>query len=201
MDIIGNMGVDGLRTAIWIVAIMAAVIVAGLQIWLPVMDNWQTSWRHRTLVVLRGLLAGVVAYAVANVAVVFYILAHATDPRWSVGKDAHIDAPKLSAGIPLFDGIVNALNGFGTTVENGVNDALAIKNAVLVSGEFMLTALWSLVPLAIVAVLTLGMSRYVEWWRARRVDDLVVRNAQLEADVAEMRKHMNLPVHAPKKPN
>ena len=201
MDIIGNMGVDGLRTAIWIVAIMAAVIVAGLQIWLPVMDNWQTSWRHRTLVVLRGLLAGVVAYAVANVAVVFYILAHATDPRWSVGKDAHIDAPKLSAGIPLFDGIVNALNGFGTTVENGVNDALAIKNAVLVSGEFMLTALWSLVPLAIVAVLTLGMSRYVEWWRARRVDDLVVRNAQLEADVAEMRELMNLSAHAPKKPN
>lgn len=201
MDVLGSMGIEGLHAVAWVAAIVACLGVAAIQIWLPIMENWRTSWRHVAVVALRSLLAGAVLYVIASLTVVVYIMAHATDPRWSVGRDARIDAPQLSAGIPLFDGIVNALNGFAGTVENGVNDALAIKNAFLVSGEFMLNLLWGLLVTVVIGAMTWIMSRYLAWWRARRVDELMVSNRELKANLDDVRRQLNLPAYIPKKPN
>lgn len=58
------------------------------------------------------------------------------DPRWSVGKDATLDSPELSAG-PIFQPITDALNDILAGVMGGVNDVIVLKNAFLTMPDFI----------------------------------------------------------------
>ncbi|GAB4100780.1 hypothetical protein [Sinomonas halotolerans] len=192
MDVLSTMGTDDLRTAVWIVAVAATVAVAALQLLAPTARRSGKDWRPAGLAALQSLRAGAGAYAAASLAAAFYILGHASDVRWSAGRDAPFDVPELAPSLPLFDGIVNALNGFASTVESGVNDALAIKNAFIVSGDFMVMALWGTVAMVCIAIAAFLLGRHVEAQRVRQLDELAVRQRHLEAEVGRLRDRLEL---------
>lgn len=135
---------------------------------------------------VNALLAATVAFAAANLAVVFYILAHLMDPRWSVGKDVTLDSPELSAG-PILQPITDTLNHILDGMTGSVNDVIALKNAFLTMPDFIVAAgraLLLLVPL-VVAIRVLAW--LVEKDQVRQID----RNTR---DLADIRAHLGLPI-------
>lgn len=112
MEMLSDFSVDTFKNLVWLVAF----IVGGLfLIGSPVSSLLKVTAR-----VINALLAATVSFAAANLAVVFYILAHLTDPRWSVGKDPTLDSPELSAG-PFFQPITDTLNEILRSLTGSLN--------------------------------------------------------------------------------
>lgn len=120
MELLSGFSVETFKTLVWV----AAAIVGGLF----VIGGPLSSPLKIAAKAVSALLAATVSFAAANLAVVFYILAHLTDPRWSVGKDPALDSPELSAG-PFFQPITDTLNDILSSLTGSLNNVIALKNA------------------------------------------------------------------------
>lgn len=176
MEVLSGVSVDTFKILVWIVALGIGVLF--------LVGGAASGPLARAARVVTGLLAAAASYAGANVAVVFYILANATDPRWSVGKDPGIDSPELSAG-PILQPITDTLNGILSTLTGGLNNVIAMKNAFLTIPDFIAAAGWAallLLPL-VLAVRVLG------WLLEKAQAKQIARNT---SDLADIRAHLGL---------
>jgi hypothetical protein len=178
MEMLSDFSVDTFKNLVWLVAF----IVGGLfLIGSPVSSPLKIAAR-----VINALLAATVSFAAANLAVVFYILAHLTDPRWSAGKDPTLDSPELSAG-PFFQPITDALNDVLRSLTGSLNNVIALKNAFLTTPDFIIAAGWAfllLLPLVIAV-------RIIAWLIERAQVRQIERNTR---DLADIRSQLGLAV-------
>jgi hypothetical protein len=176
MELLSDVNVDTFKILVW----CAAVIVGGVF----VMGRRPSSVLEMASRAISALLAATVSFVALNLAVVFYILAHLTDPRWSVGKDPSIASPELSAG-PILEPITNTLNDILSNVTGSLNNVIAIKNAFFTMPDFIVSAnwgLWLLLPLMIAL-------RIVSWNIKKRQAKQIERNAR---DLADLRSQLGL---------
>lgn len=191
MDVFGNFSIDTFKYLIWVLALIVTVLLA--------LSYPHKRPRQVVGLVLKSVLGASVAFFAASLAVVFYILAHPTDQRWSVGRDAAVKSPELSAGVPIFDGIVNSLNQFMGTMTGSVNDVLAIKNAFLSTTDFLLMAEWGLTAIVVIGIPVWVMGILDERWRKRQLDVLIRASENHDTNLAEIRKHLAMPKFEPRK--
>ncbi|SEQ04233.1 hypothetical protein SAMN05444745_103264 [Arthrobacter sp. OV608] len=164
------------KNLVWIIA-----VVIGL---LFLIGSRPSTLRKTAARVITALTAGTAAFAAANLAVVFYILAHLMDPRWSVGRDATIDSPELSAG-PFFQPITDTLNDILDGLTGSVNNVIALKNAFLTMPDFIVTAGWASVVLVGLAITNRILSSIIEKDQMKQID----RNTR---DLADIRAQFGL---------
>ena len=176
MEVLNHINVDTFKTLVWVAAsIVGGLFLIGRRISSPL----QIAFRA-----VGALLAGTVSFVAFNVAVVFYILSHLTDPRWSVGKDPKVDSPELSAGA-FFEPVTNTLNDILDNVTGNLNNVIAIKNAFFTIPDFIFAAGWGLL-LVLPAVITLRViSWFIEKSQAKQID----RNTR---DLADIRAQLGL---------
>lgn len=129
--------------------------------------------------------AGTAVFAAANLAVVFYILAHLMDPRWSIGRDATLESPELSAG-PFFQPVTDTLNDILDGLTGNLNNVIALKNAFLTMPEFIIAAGWASFALVGFAITNRILSSIIEKKQMKQID----RNTK---DLADIRAQIGLP--------
>lgn len=176
MELLGGASVDTFKNLVWIAALTIGVLffIGG-----PVSSPLKIAARTVT-----ALLAATVAFAAANLAVVFYILAHLMDPRWSDGKDATIDSPELAAG-PILQPITDTLNDILDGLTGSVNNVIALKNAFLTMPEFIVAAGWGFLLLVPLVIAVRILAWFVEKAQVRQID----RNTR---DLADIRAQFGL---------
>ena len=176
MEILSDVTLETFRLLVWVAAsIVGVVFLIGRRISSPL----QIASRAAS-----ALLAGTVSFVAFNLAVVFYILSHLTDPRWSVGKDPKVDSPELSAGA-FFEPVTNTLNDVLDNVTGSLNNVIAIKNAFFTIPEFVFSAGWGLL-LLIPVVITL---RVLSWFAEKSQVQQIDRNTR---DLADIRSQLGL---------
>ncbi|MFE4833921.1 hypothetical protein ACFRAU_04470 [Arthrobacter sp. NPDC056691] len=176
MEVLSQLSVDTFKTLVWV----AAAVIGGLF----VIGRPTISGLHIASRTVSAILAAAVSFVALNLAVVFYILAHLTDPRWSIGKDPKIDSPKLSAG-PFFEPITNTLNDVLGTVTGSLNNAISIKNALFTIPDFIVLAGWGLQLLLPLVIALHFIGRAIKRRQARQI----ARNTQ---DLADIRSQLGL---------
>lgn len=176
MEVLNGFGVDTFKGAVW----FAALIIGGLfTIGSPISSPLKIA-----AAAVNSLLVATASFAAANLAVVFYILVHLSDPRWSVGKDPRIDSPELSVG-PFFQPVTDVLNEILDNLTGTLNNAIALKNAFLTMPDFIIAAGWGaalFLPLVIVA-------RIIAWRIAKEQVRQIDRNTR---DLADIRAQFGL---------
>jgi hypothetical protein len=176
MEMLSDFSVDTFKNVVWAVALIVGLLfLVGSRVSSPVTIAARA---------VTALLAATVAFAVANLAVVFYILAHLTDPRWSVGKDPTLDSPELSAG-PFFQPVTDTLNDILSSLTGSLNNVIALKNAFLTMPDFIISAGWAfllLLPLVIAV-------RIIAWFIDRDQAKQIERNTR---DLADIRAQFGL---------
>ncbi|PNH86076.1 hypothetical protein [Arthrobacter sp. AFG20] len=174
--VLGQVSVDTFKILVWI----GASIIGGLFVFgRRVSSGWEIASRMVSV-----LLAATISFVGLNMAIVFYILAHLADPRWSVGKDPMVDIPELSAG-SFFEPVTNTLNDVLNKVSGSLNDAISIKNAFLIIPDFVVPAgqaLWLLLALMIAA-------RLISWKIGKMRAQEIERNTR---DLADIRSQLGL---------
>ena len=176
MELLSGFSVETFKTLVWV----AATVVGGLF----VIGGPLSSPLKIAAKAVSALLAATVSFAAANLAVVFYILAHLTDPRWSVGKDPTLDSPELSAG-PFFQPVTDTLNDILSSLTGSLNNVIALKNAFLTMPDFIISAGWAfllLLPLVIAV-------RIIAWFIDRDQAKQIERNTR---DLADIRAQFGL---------
>lgn len=177
MEMLSDVSVDTLKNLVW----LAAFIVGGLfVIGSPVSSPLKITARA-----VNALLAATLSFAAANLAVVFYILAHLIDPRWSVGKDPTLASPELSAG-PIFQPVTDNLNDILGSLTGSLNNVIALKNAFLTMPDFIVAAglaFLLLLPLVIIV-------RIIAWLIEKEQVRQIERNTR---DLADIRAQFGLP--------
>ena len=178
MEMLNGVSVDTFKNLVW----LAAFIVGGLfVIGSPVSSPLKITARA-----VSALLAATVSFAAANLAVVFYILAHLTDARWSVGKDPTLDSPHLSAG-PFFQPITDTLNDILSSLTGSLNNVIALKNAFLTVPDFIIAAGWALLVLLPLVIAVRIIAWLIEKEQVRQIE----RNTR---DLADIRTQLGLAV-------
>lgn len=170
MEMLSGADVETFKKLVWV-----AALIFGLLFFIgrPTASPLKIAARAVT-----ASLAATAAFAAANLAVVFYILAHLMDPRWSVGKDATLDSPELSAG-PILQPITDTLNHILEGMTGGVNNVIALKNAFLTMPDFIVAAGWALLLLVPLVVAARVLAWLVEKDQVRQID----RNTRDLADI------------------
>jgi disulfide bond formation protein DsbB len=138
VDLLAGVSGEGLRLLPWVPAIGFALVAAVLR---P---------RRIHLVALGTVLLFAALSAGAGV----YVLNHVGDARWSAGEESRLSAPSFS-GTPLVGQFLVPLDSVLNQVVGGVNEFLALQQALPVALDFFAAAGWALLvsfPLAIVAV-------------------------------------------------
>lgn len=176
MEVLSDVTVETFRILVWISAsIVGGLFLIGRRISSPP----QIASRA-----VGALLAGTVSFVAFNLAVVFYILSHLTDPRWSIGKDPKVVSPELSAG-PFFEPITNTLNDILSNLTGGLNNVIAIKNAFYTIPDFIFSAGWGLLLLLPLVIALRVISWFIEKSQAKQID----RNTR---DLADIRSQLGL---------
>lgn len=176
MELLSDFSVETFKNLVWV----AAFVVGGLfVIGSPLSSPLKIAARAAN-----ALLAATASFAAANMAVVFYILAHLTDPRWSVGKDPRIDSPELSAG-PLFRPITDTLNDILGSLTGSLNNVIALKNAFLTMPDFIVAAGWGFLLLLPLVIAVRIIAWLIETEKAKQID----RNTR---DLADIRAQFGL---------
>lgn len=168
--------VETFKTLVWIVALIFGLLF--------LVGSPTTSPLRIAARAVNALLAATAAFAAANLAVVFYILAHLMDPRWSVGKDPALESPELSAG-PILQPITDTLNHILDGMTGSVNNVIALKNAFFTMPEFIVAAGWGLLLLVPLVIAVRILAWLVEKDQARQID----RNTR---DLADIRAQFGL---------
>jgi hypothetical protein len=176
MEVLNDVGIDTFKTLVWVAAsIIGALFVIGRR---------TSSWLNIASRAVSAVLAATASFIALNLAVVFYILAHLTDPRWSVGKDPKIDSPELSAG-PFFEPVTNTLNDVLSGLTGSLNSAIAIKNAFFTIPDFVFSAGCGLALLFPLVIVLYFIGRAIKKRHARQID----RNTR---DLADIRSQLGL---------
>lgn len=176
MEMLSGISVDTFKTLVW----LAALIIGGFfVVGRPVSSPLKITARA-----VNALLAATMSFAAANLAVVFYILAHLTDPRWSVGKDPTLDSPQLSAG-PIFQPITDTLNDILGSLTGSLNNVIALKNAFLTMPDFIIAAGWAFLLLVGLVIASRILSWFIEKDQMAQID----RNTR---DLADIRAQFGL---------
>jgi hypothetical protein len=176
MEMLSGVSVDTFKSLVW----LAAFIVGGLfVIGSPVSSPLKITARA-----VSALLAATVSFAAANLAVVFYILAHLTDQRWSVGKDPKLDSPQLSAG-PFFQPVTDTLNDILGSLTGSLNNVIGLKNAFLTMPDFIIAAGWAFLLLLPLVIAVRIIAWFIEKEQVRQID----RNTR---DLADIRAQFGL---------
>lgn len=176
MEMLSGASVDTFKNLVWIAAsIIGVLFLIGPRVSSPL------SIAARAVT---ALMAATAAFAAANVAVVFYILAHITDPRWSEGRDATLESPEVSAG-PFFEPVTNTLNGILSGLTGSVNDVIALKNAFLTMPDFIAGAGWALLLLVGLLIAHRVLSGFIE-------RDQLAQIARNTRDLADIRAQLGL---------
>ena len=175
-EMLSGTSVDTFKNLVWIAALIVGLFFV---IGDPVSSPPRVAARA-----VAALIAATVAFAVANLAVVFYILAHLMDPRWSVGKDATIASPELSAG-PFLQPITDSLNDILDGITGNINNVIALKNAFLTMPDFIVAAGWGLLLLVPLMIALRILAWFVEKDQVRQID----RNTR---DLSDIRAHLGL---------
>jgi hypothetical protein len=176
MEFLSGASVGTFKDLVWIIAL-------GISLLFLIGSRVSTPLKIAARVVT-ALTAGTAAFAAANLAVVFYILAHLMDPRWSVGRDATVESPVLSAG-PFLQPIADTLNGILDGLTGSVNNVIALKNAFLTMPEFIVTAGWASFALVGLAIANRILSSIIEKDQMKQID----RNTR---DLADIRAQFGL---------
>lgn len=176
MEMLNGASVDAFKNLVW-----GAAVIIGL---LFLLGSRVTTPMKIAARVLTATSAGAAAFSAANLAVVFYILAHITDPRWSVGRDATVESPEVSAG-PFFQPITDTLNRILHSLTGSVNDVIAMKNAFLIMPEFVGAAGWASVVLVVLAIANRILSSKIEKDQLKQIE----RNTR---DLADIRAQLGL---------
>lgn len=87
-------------------------------------------------------------YVIVNLVLVFYILSHPLDSRWSVGRTATISAPDLPGG-PVVDIVTNPLSDFFGGVTGNVN---ALVNTGATAIDFLILTAYGLIAVIILFI-------------------------------------------------
>jgi hypothetical protein len=170
MEMLSGASVDTFKNLVWIVAVAIGLLfLIGSRVYTP---------PRIAARVLTAATAGTGAFAASNLAVVLYILANLMDPRWSVGRDATVESPDLSAG-PFFEPITNTLNDVLDGLAGSVNSVIAMKNAFLTMPEFIFAAGWASLALVGLAVANRILSSSIEKEHMKLID----RNTRELADI------------------
>jgi hypothetical protein len=171
MEMLNDVSVGTFKNLVW----LAAFIVGGFfVIGSPVPSPLRITARA-----VNASLAATVSFAAANLAVVFYILAHLTDPRWSVGKDPTLDSPQLSAG-PIFQPITDTLNDILGSLTGSLNNVIALKNAFLTMPDFIVAAGWAFLLVLPLVIVVRIIAWLIEKEQVRQID----RNTRDLADIS-----------------
>lgn len=168
--------VDTFRNLVWVIAVIIGLLF--------LIGSRVTTPSKIAARVLTASTAGTAAFAAANLAVVFYILAHLMDPRWSVGRDATVESPEVSAG-PFFQPITDTLNEILDGMAGSVNNVIALKNAFLTMPEFIFAAGWASLVLVVLAIANRIISSEIERDQMKQID----RNTR---DLADIRAELGL---------
>lgn len=185
MDVLANISIDTFKLLVWVVAIVIGVLL------------FFCYPREKPLEIvgaaLKGVLGAAITFALTSLGVVFYILSHPTDARWSLGKDPALKAPEFTPGVPFFDQIVDTLNSFMGSVAGSVNDLFAIRNAFLATPDFLVMAGWGMIMI----VPLLIAIRIVGWRDEVRRKKQDTKNAatieRLSSEVEAIKAHLHLP--------
>jgi hypothetical protein len=176
MEFLSGASIGTFKDLVWIIALgIGLLFLIGSRVSTPL----KIAAR-----VVTALTAGTAAFAAANLAVVFYILAHLMDPRWSVGRDATVESPVLSAG-PFLQPITDTLNGILDGLTGSVNNVIALKNAFLTMPEFIVAAGWASFALVGLAIANRILSSIIEKDQMKQID----RNTR---DLADIRAQLGL---------
>lgn len=176
MEMLSGASVDTFKNLVW-----GAAVIIGL---LFLLGSRVTNPLKIAARVLTAASAGAAAFAAANLAVVFYILAHITDPRWSVGRDATLESPEVSAGL-FFQPVTDTLNGILNNLTGSVNDVIAMKNAFFIMPEFVGAAAMATVVLVVLAIANRILSSIIEKDQLKQIE----RNTR---DLADIRTQLGL---------
>jgi hypothetical protein len=170
MELLSGASVGTFKNFVWIIAVVLGLLfLVGSRVYTPL----KIAAR-----LVAALTAGTAAFAAANLAVVFYILAHLMDPRWSVGRDAAVESPEVSAG-PFFQPITDTLNDILNGLTGSVNNVIALKNAFLAMPDFIVAAGWASSVLVGLAIANRILSSIIEKDQMKQID----RNTRDLADI------------------
>jgi predicted membrane channel-forming protein YqfA (hemolysin III family) len=184
MDVFANISVEGFK---WFIAVLALAI--GVVV---LVASERDGTFEKIFAVVKAIFAMALSVVALAVGVVFYILSHATDGRWSVGKDKVVESPQIP-GNPFFGQVIDTLNSFMGSITGSVNDLFAIKNAFITTQEFFLMAGWailSVIPL-FVLLRILSWRKVVRDKRQVKLDRATLNRVSTELD--QMRRTLGLP--------
>lgn len=184
MDVLlASFSLDTLRASTWVLAIAAGVL------WLyqsPRQKYWQVISG-----VVQSLLGAASVFLLLNLGVVFYILSHLTDKRWSVGQNPAWTPGALNTDIPIFGGFLQQFNDAQQGIANVVNDAAAARYAIEAAASFSNMIAWAV---AVVLLLSLCLFVMTKWWvrplekkyqHHLRDEEIAAANAKADAAKAE----------------
>lgn len=181
MDVLlANISLDWLKALVWVVSI-------GIGALLFYVSAHKKYWEVVTAT-LFGLLSASVTFLLANLGAANYILSHATDPRWSVGKSPVWTPTPLDPGALVFlNDFVNSLNDTQNNIAGAVNTVGAIDNAVEVASLFFQQLAWSVLAVIVLGAVTVVASK----WAAKRAAKY--KDRELNANLAEIRAELGMP--------
>jgi hypothetical protein len=151
---------DELRIFSWVAAAVFA-LVAG--VWRPRSLHWTA-------------LGSVLLFAALNAGAAIYVLNHFADPRWSAGGEPPLNAPSFS-GAPVVGQLLGPLDSALNRVVGGVNEFLALKQALPVALDFLAVSGLALLVSFPVAILAASMSYAVA---GRRIVDFETYRATVD---------------------
>lgn len=142
MEVLSSVSVFGFKVGIWLLA-----IAVGLFAYIG--DKRRKGDRYKQiLAAVKSLYVAAYVFALASLSTMFYIMSHATDPRWSEGKNPLLNPDEASSDIPVVRDIMNAFNDLQGTVTGVANNAISIQNAFATIPEFFHLFFWAAVTAA-----------------------------------------------------
>jgi predicted membrane channel-forming protein YqfA (hemolysin III family) len=184
MDVFANISVESFRILIGVLALTIGLLVF--------LSSIRDGTFEKIFAIVKALFAMALSVVALAVGVVFYILSHATDDRWSVGKDAAVESPQIP-GNPFFGQVIDTLNSFMGSVTGSVNDLFAIKNAFITTQEFFLMAGWAILSVIPLFVLL----RILNWQKEAREKRQIQRDRatlnRLSNELVQMKRVLGLP--------
>ncbi|MDB5168432.1 MAG: hypothetical protein JWO55_690 [Candidatus Saccharibacteria bacterium] len=184
MDVFSNINVEAFKMLVWVFALAVGVLVF--------VSSERVGIFDKIIAVVKGVFAMALSVAALAIGVVFYILSHATDSRWSVGKDATVESPQIPDN-PFFGQVIDTLNSFMGSVTGSVNDLFAIKNAFVTTQDFFLLAGWAVllvIPLFI-------LLRILTWRKESREKRQMKRDRatlrRISTELEQMKRALGLP--------
>lgn len=183
MDVLANMGIESFKLGAWLLALAVGVIAF--------LFSQRDSRIEYLSAAVKGVLAATISMVAASIGIVFYVLSHATDARWSIGRDSTIQSPQIP-GNPFFGQVIDTLNSFMGSVTGSVNDLFAIKNAFLSTQDFFLLAGWALLAILPLFILLRILNWRKEVWQKKQVKQDAETLKRVSRELEEVKEYLGM---------